>query len=162
MKNEMQPSFIQVVFTHFVPCFFLGVISLLFIVEIYSGDTFGQLADRRFNVFDVTAAFLNGVFVASTVALFHLYRNYRIRQGKSLYRMPFPNIAIVYGAIVGFLGGAFEIVFGMLNEGVAGLTLLVLGILVWHLRAFTKDVVKMLKPGNHATWGKLPSSCAST
>ncbi|WP_319470810.1 potassium channel family protein [uncultured Pseudodesulfovibrio sp.] len=155
MKYDIKPKFWQVVFTHFVPSFFLGVVSLLLMASILPGHFFNAMTDQVFEPIDVTLALSNGLLVAAIILAFHAHRNHRITKGKSLFRRTQPKEIFIYGAIVGFCGGSFEVLFGMINEGVVLLTLLVFAILIWHFKAFAKDVVRILKPGNHATWGEV-------
>ncbi len=153
--TDTNTTFKHIAFTHFVPCFFLGVISLLFLLSLLPNPFYAQVADGHFDTIDAVLGVINGLFVASLAACFHVYRNRRIQSGKLLFFNPMPKKGMAKAAVVGFAGGAFEVLFGMLNAGIILLTLLVLIILVWHLRVFAKDVQRMLKPGNHATWGEV-------
>ncbi len=137
--------------THFVPCFFLGVITLLFIAPFLPNQG-QQLTDIHFEFDEIILPLVNGLIVAILVVCFHLFRNYRIQIGKALFMEPTSKKVMLQAACIGFLGGAFEILFAMLNEGLIALTILVLSILIWHIRVFYKDIITMLKPGNHATW----------
>lgn len=152
MPNIENTTFRQVAFTHFVPCFFLGVISLFFLNALTPDMELRLLLNDRIDVIDFSISALNGIFVALVVALFHWHNNRRaasipwrtnVRAGKKI---------LFYRMFIGFVGGSFDILFGLQNEGILLLTGVVLSILVWHLRLFTRNMVRMLKPGNNATW----------
>jgi voltage-gated potassium channel len=152
MKDTANNSFIQIAFTHFVPCFFLGVVSLYLLQSIFPQDIIRNLIDNRINLTDLGIASLNGVLVASVVTAFHWRHNRRVRKGRSWLNEPASKRKIRHAALVGFIGGSFDILFGLHNVGIIVLTLFVLMILLWHLRVFSKDIVRMLSPGNNATW----------
>jgi len=155
MKDESRTTFLQVAFTHFVPCFFLGVISLFIIQSIFPKDVFRDLIDSTISLTDVTLATINGLFVALCAVWFHWYHNRRVRKGKAWLNVSASGRKIRYAALVGFSGGAFDILFGLHNVGIILLTLFVLSILIWHLKVFSKDVVGMLRPDSVTTWSEV-------
>ena len=152
MISDEKTTFWQVAFTHFVPCFFLGVISLYCLRAMLSEMALSRLVDNTLQGTDIAVGTINGAFVAVIVLFFHWQRNYRHRTGRSLFVFQTNGRTIAYGMVVGFMAGAFDILFGLHNEGIIILTLIVLFLLLWHLRIFTRSVVDMLKPGSHATW----------
>lgn len=150
----MQPNrtFKQIAFTHFVPCFFLGVIFLFFVRAFAPEVSLEALTDKSLTGVDLVAGILNGFFVAALVVSYHAFRNYKINKGPTLFYTRADRNTFVYGSFIGFLCGTFDIVFGFHNIGILILTTIVLVTLVWHVRVFAADVVEILKPGNHATW----------
>lgn len=148
-------SFKRIVFTHFVPCFFMGVISLLLLSILTPGEVYVEVVDGHFDMIDTYLGITNGIIVSALVILFHVFRNRRIEKSAALFQNPMPRVAVFRAALVGFAGGGFEVLFGLINEGILLLTLLVLAILIWHIRVFANDVRRMLKPGNHATWNEV-------
>ncbi len=152
MKDSSKTTFLSVAFTHFVPCFFLGVISLYIVRAFLPELELRELVDSNLDLTDILFGTVNGLIVAGTVAIFHLLRNRRARSAALLPVKPVNTKVIQYGVLVGFLGGSFDIAFGLHNGGILVLTLMVLCILIWHLRIFAHDMTAMLRPGNHATW----------
>jgi len=152
MRDDSKTTFIQIAFTHFVPCFFLGVISLYILQGIFPQDIFRDLVDNEVTLIDLGTALANGVLVACCVIWFHWRHNRRVLKGLSWLNEPASKRKIRHAALVGFIGGSFDILFGLHNAGIIVLTLFVLIILIWHLRVFSKDIVEMLRPGNNATW----------
>lgn len=155
MKKRNTNSFIYVFLTHFVPCFFLGVVFLLVIASALPGDLHAELTDQRVTSKDLFIGTLNGLAVACVVILFHLAHNNRVKRGSIASRHISSQKKIAYGALMGFIGGGFQVLFGLFSEGIVGLTTIVLGILIWHIRVFSKDVILIIKPGNHATWSEV-------
>ncbi len=145
-------TFWQVAFTHFVPCFFLGIVTLYFIQFAFIIDIFKNLANSGIDFFDMLIACINGLIVAGIVVGVHLLLSRRKCGDGRSHDKHEDSKRIRYAAVVGFLGGSLEMVFGFHDFGVIALTLLVLVILIWHLKMFAKDVVVILKPGSHATW----------
>ena len=155
MKKSSESSFFQVAFTHFVPCFFLGLISLFFIRAFAPGMDFSALVDNTISFADIMAGTINGLLVGLIVFLFHTLRNHQREKGtRPLYTMA-DTRKLVHAAIVGFLGGSIDVLFGFHDGGILILTSMVLIILIWHLRVFAADVVEILKPDNHATWSEV-------
>ncbi len=152
MKKHSKATFFQVAFTHFVPCFFLGVISLFFLQNAFPYDIFRSLVDNRIGLLDLALATANGIFVAGCVAGFHLNHNRRVRKGLAWINPPASKEKIRLGTLVGFISGSFDILFGLHNFGIFVLTIFVLAILAWHLKIFTRRVVDMLEPGSISTW----------
>lgn len=150
--TQPRKTFKQIAYTHFVPCFFLGVIFLFFVRAFAPQVSLESLTDSNLTPVDLAAGCINGLFVAAIVVTYHLFRNYSIAKGPSLFYVRSDRNSFIYGALIGFLCGAFDIVFGFHNIGILILTTIVLVTLVWHVRAFAADVVNILKPGNHATW----------
>ena len=152
METDNQPTFREVSFTHFVPSFFLGVISLYLLKDAAPGFGLHLLLDNRLDHVDFTVGLVNGIFVACLLALFHWQQNHRantmpwranIRQGRKV---------LFHRMAVGFLAGSFDIVFGLQSEGILVLTGLVLIILWGHVRLFLRNIVRVLRPGSNATW----------
>jgi len=152
MTQSSPITFRQVAFTHLVPCFFLGVISLFIIQSALPGFAYKELGDNKISHVDVLLSLLNGVFVAACAVAYHLFRNHRVRNGAFLFKGISSNRKIVYSALVGAAAGTFDILFGLHNLGILILTIFVLIILVWHIKVFAREMVEMLKPNNVATW----------
>ena len=134
MNDKDKTTFLQVAFTHFVPCFFLGVISLFIIQSLFPKDVFRELIDNSIGTIDIALATVNGIFVSGCAALFHWLHNHRVRKGIAWLNQPASREKISYAALVGFSSGASDILFGLHNTGIIALTLFVLAILIWHLR----------------------------
>ncbi|MDD3312986.1 potassium channel family protein [Pseudodesulfovibrio sp.] len=152
MDNVNEPTFRQVAFTHFVPGFFLGVISLFLFKDAIPALKLHLLLDNRLDLVDFLAGFANGVFVALAMAAFHLFRNRRA--GNAGWRA---NVHQGPGTLlkrmgVGFLAGSLDILFGLQSEGILALTGMVLLILVGHVRLFIRHTGRVLRPGNSASW----------
>lgn len=152
MPNAEPTTFRQVAFTHFVPCFFLGVISLFFLEGLVPELERSLLLDNRIDAVDFFISTINGFFVALLVGLFHWFRNRRAVELRWIAAPRSGGRALFYRLIIGFLGGSLDILFGLRNEGIMILTALVLFILCWHMRLFTRTMVRMLKPDSNATW----------
>lgn len=152
MQTADNTSFKQVAFTHFVPCFFLGVISLFFVEAVVPDMELSLLLNDRIDAVDFVISALNGLFVAIMVAMFHWLRNRRADELPWIAASRPGKKALFYRIVIGFLGGSIDILFGLRNEGIMVLTGVVLFILVWHLRLFSRTMVRMLKPDSHATW----------
>jgi voltage-gated potassium channel len=152
MTNKTKTTFLQVAFTHFVPCFFLGTISLFLLQGIFPQNIFELLINSKTSGIDIAIASANGLFVAVCTILFHWRHNRRVRKKIAWINQPVSQKKMRYGALVGFMSGAFNILFGLHNIGIIVLTLFVLLILICHLRIFARDMVGILKPGNITTW----------
>lgn len=152
MKNISEESFIQVIFTHFVPCFFVGVVSLFLVQIVFPQDTFQHIISKDPDIFDLALSLSNGFFVAGVVLWFHRRHNKRVRQGIAWVNHLASPKKIKRGMVVGFGSGIFDILFGLHNFGIFILTIFVLTILVWHLKMFAKNVINMLKPMRITTW----------
>ena len=142
-------------FTHFVPCFFLGVISLFVSQSIFPQDVFRDIIDNKISLVDISLATANGFFVAGCAVAFHWRHNRRVRKKIAWLNQLASREKIRYAALVGFIGGSFDILFGLHNLGIIVLTLFVLTILIWHLRVFSKDVADMLRPDRITTWSEV-------
>ena len=152
MQTADNITFKQVAFTHFVPCFFLGVISLFFVEALVPDLELSLLLNNQIDAVDFVVSALNGVFVAFMVALFHWFRSRRADDLPWIAASRPGKKALFYRIVIGFLGGSIDILFGLRNEGIMILTGVVLFLLVWHLRLFSRTMARMLKPENHATW----------
>ncbi len=152
MPNTENTTFRQVAFTHFVPCFFLGVISLFFLNALTPDMELRLLFNDKVDIIDIAVSTLNGIFVALVVALFHRHSNQRADALPWRANTHAGKKILFYRMIIGFIGGSFDILFGLQDEGILVLTAVVLFILIWHLRLFTRNMIRMLKPGSHATW----------
>jgi len=155
MEQKTDSSFWQVAFTHFVPCFFVGVFLLYVLNGILPEDVVATLAKRMFSLEDVIIAALNGTLTACIVWLFHRDRNRRLKRVGARSQHPIEKKTLRYATLVGFIGGALDVLLLLHAEGVILVTILVVFILVWHLRIFNHHIVNMLKPGNIATWGEV-------
>lgn len=155
MEQKSDSSFWNVAFTHFVPCFFVGVFLLYLLNGILPEDIVATLAEGMFSLEDVIIATLNGTLTAGIVWLFHMHRNRRLKRKGARSLHPVDGIMLRHSTIVGFIGGALDVLLLLHAEGVIFVTILVLFILIWHLRIFNHHIVKMLKPGNIATWAEV-------
>lgn len=153
MTNEQDSSFKAVAFTHFVPSLFLGVFHLYLVDSLAPRTIVGTLADQIFSSVDFVMAGLNGLAVAFWVFLFHIRRNRWLHQIEAQSRQPVESQRIRHALVVGFIGGALVVLLGLHNVGLIPLTVLVLGILFWHLKVFAMNLSTMLRPNNVATWG---------
>lgn len=153
MIHERKATFTHVAFTHFVPCFFIGIVMLFMADTIHPDPIMAVLADDMFSLIDFTLAALNGVMVGLVAAAYHFYRNGRLKRINAVSRIPASQKKITYAAIIGFISGASDVLLGLHNSGILALTVVVLVILILHLRDFSHHIVDMLKPGNIATWG---------
>jgi len=152
MDNANEPTFRQVAFTHFVPGFFLGVISLFLFKDAIPALSLHLLLDDRIDVVDLAAGLINGLFVALVMAGFHWSRNRRA--GNLPWRanvIQGPKV-LLRRMEVGFLAGALDILFGLQSEGILALTAMVLFILAGHVRVFVRHTARVLLPGHSATW----------
>ncbi|MEF2232146.1 MAG: potassium channel family protein [Pseudodesulfovibrio sp.] len=152
MDNTNQPSFFQVAFTHFVPCFFLGAISLFLLKDLVPRFSLHLLLNDRLDSADYIVGLLNGFFVAGLLALFHWQHNSRASTMPWRTNVHQGLRVLAYRMTIGFLAGSFDILFGLQSEGILVLTVLVLFILVGHVRLFLRHVVQVLRPGSNATW----------
>jgi len=152
MENTNQPTFREVAFTHFVPCFFLGAISLFLLKDLVPHFSLHLLIDDKLDRTDYTVGLLNGLFVAGLLALFHWQHNHRANTMPWRTNVHQGVRVLLYRILIGFLAGSFDILFGLQSEGILVLTGLVLFILAGHVRLFLRHVVRILRPGNSATW----------
>ena len=148
MEKLRDSLFIQVWLTHFVPAFFAGAVLLLTVKDLPAPHLIPAGAAG-----DLLKGVLNGVAVALLVLLFHHWRNRRIRRywpdAMAIYDGPRLRCA----AVVGFLSGAADILLTLSEWGVLFLALLVLSVLIWNLRVFTRRSVSLLRPDSEITWG---------
>lgn len=151
MPQHKDSTFAQVVFTHFIPCFFIGVLLLYLVDELIPRKLRLVFVDGTFSMTDMILALLCGLTVSLLVLAFHIRRNRRLEQVYAVERQN-RRKHILYAMAVGFLGGTFDILLVLHNEGIIVLTAVVLFILIWHLRLFTSNIVTMLRPNNIATW----------
>ena len=147
MEKLRDSLFVQVWLTHFVPSFFAGAVLLLTVKDLplprlIPAGGGGDLAKAAFN----------GAAVALLVVLFHRLRDRRMRH-------LWPEASAIYtgsrlrcAALVGFLAGAADILLTLSEWGVLFLALLVLFVLMWNLRAFTRRSVALLRPDSEITW----------
>ncbi|QGY40074.1 hypothetical protein GM415_08020 [Pseudodesulfovibrio cashew] len=145
-------TFKNVLYTHFVPCFFAGVALLYLGNALFPHDVAAALTDDRFVTADFLFALANGLLVGVAVLGFHGLYNRHLRRVGAVSRKPASSRKISYGMATGFLCGIVMVLLGLHREGLIPLTLGVLSILAWHLRAFTHTIVVLLRPGNSATW----------
>lgn len=154
MTHQHPPTIRRVIFTHFVPCFFVGVITLYMASLFLDESVANTLKDSRFSPIDFVAAAINGTIVAGLVILFHHRRNAWFRKiGSSEPLMPAATIR--HAAVAGFLAGAMDILLILHKEGILVLTVVVLILLISHLREFAGNLSNMLRPGYTATWGEV-------
>jgi len=152
MDNNNEPTFFQVAFTHFVPGFFLGVISLFLFKDAIPALNLHLLLDDRIDVVDFLAGFANGMFVALAMAAFHWLRNRRVDSLGWRANVHQGAGVLARRMAVGFLAGAIDILFGLQSEGILALTGVVLLILAGHVRLFVRHTGRVLRPGNSASW----------
>ncbi|NDV19686.1 hypothetical protein GO013_09670 [Pseudodesulfovibrio sp. JC047] len=153
MKKTPTASFWLIAFTHFVPCFFIGVFLLYVLSGILPKETVTALAQGMFGKEDILIGICNGLLTGGIVFLFHINRNRRIKRRHKQSSHPFQPTEILYATILGFIGGALDVLLLLHAEGVILVTIVVIFILAWHLKIFNHHIIKMLKPGNIATWG---------
>lgn len=153
MKHTDSSSFSQVAFTHFVPCFFLGMLLLYTMDAILPKQVITHLSERMFTMLSITIATITGLLVAATTVAYHLMRNNKLKKIGARTRRPASPTTIGHAATVGFISGALDILLALHSEGIMAMTVLVLLVLAWHLRVFARRMVTMLHPGNVATWG---------
>lgn len=152
MTSNKSSSFISVAFTHFVPCLFLGVFHLYLLDSLVPKAIVTTLADQIFSPIDFLMAGFNGLAVMFWVFIFHYRRNKRLRSLKAKSRRPYESKRMRHALAVGFLGGSLDVLLGLHTIGLIPLTLLVLGILFWHLKVFAMNLTTMLRPNNVASW----------
>jgi len=153
MKTEMNPSFSRVAFTHFVPCFFAGMLTLYVMDAILPRTVIINLTDNMFTLGDAIMGLAAGSLVATLASGYHMLRNRRLKRIGARSRQPSPPRAIVLAGIVGFICGAMDVLLVLHSEGIIAMTLLVLVVLGLHLRDFARRMTTMLHPGNVASWG---------
>ncbi|SOB59444.1 conserved membrane protein of unknown function [Pseudodesulfovibrio profundus] len=154
MTHPHHPTLRRVILTHFVPCFFIGVITLYMANLFLDRSVAATLNDSMLSWADFLAAGINGSIVAGLVALFHERRNAWLAKVQSSEPL-MATRTIQYAAIAGFLAGALDILLVLHNEGILILTALVLVLLFIHLREFAGNLGNMLRPGYTATWGEV-------
>jgi voltage-gated potassium channel len=147
MQKLRDSLFIRVWLTHFVPAFFAGAVTLLTLKDLpvprmIPADWTG----------DMIKAALNGAAVALLVLLFHHGRNRRIRRYWADVMAAYTGTRLRCAVLVGFLAGAADILLTLSEWGVLFLAVLVLSVLIWNLRAFTRRSVSLLRPGSGVTW----------
>ena len=147
MEKLRDSLFVQVWLTHFVPAFFAGAILLLAVKDLPTPHLVPTGGAG-----DLLKALLNGAAVTLLILLFHRWRNRRIRRF-------WPDATAVYtgprlrcAAAVGFLAGAADILLTLSEWGVLFLAALVLSVLLWNLRVFTRRSVSLLRPDSEITW----------
>lgn len=155
MEQKSNSSFWSVAFTHFVPCFFVGVFLLYLLNGILPEDVIVALAKGMFSLEDVIIAVLNGTLTAGIVWLFHRDRNRRLKRVGDRSQHPVEKKMLRHATLVGFIGGALDVLLLLHAEGVILITIIVVVILGLHLKAFNHHIVRMLKPGNIATWNEV-------
>lgn len=155
MRNYKKETFLHILFTHFVPCFFLGVISLFLMQACTPDNIFQHIVDKHIDMMDVALASINGVFVGFVVWWYHRRHNKRVNEGMAWVNEPASPEKIRKAVLVGFCSGTFDILFGLHNFGIFVLTLFVLTILIWHLKMFAHNVFNMLKPARITTWAEV-------
>jgi len=150
MQNIRQPSFVQVWLTHFVPAFFFGAVLLLTVRGLFAQALLPVGA-----LDDLAKAVLNGAAMCLATLLFHRLRNRRLRRIWPDSPYLSSGVGLRRAAVVGFLGGAADILLTMSDWGILFLAILVLSVLCWNLRAFTHRSVTLLRPGSKITWTDL-------
>jgi voltage-gated potassium channel len=141
-----EPTFLKVVLTHFVPCFFVGAILLLAAKQAGLPDLLPQNG-----VGDLAGGALNGLAVAGLITIFHLRRNLTARRS-AIGRVPVSRAFIRKTALAGFLGGAADVLLTTGSWTVLALSAIIWTILVWNLRTFIRRTEIMLRPGSVITW----------
>lgn len=152
MNMRQKTTFGEILFTHFVPCLFVGVMLLYAIGAILPQGSLAGLVDDMFTGPDILMGLVVGIGVAGIVLLFHRNRNKRLRQLGAKGLPPANSQKLIRAAAVGFLAGASDVLLLLHTEGVIILTVVVFIILVWHVRAFSRNVAQMLHPKSVATW----------
>ncbi|MEZ7197489.1 potassium channel family protein [Pseudodesulfovibrio karagichevae] len=143
----MDSLFVRVWLTHFVPAFFVGAVFLL---------AFKDLPAPRLiptgGAGDLVKAVLNGAVVSLAVLLFHRLRDRRMRHLWPDASAAYAGSRLRCAVLVGFLAGAADILLTLSEWGVLFLALLILFVLLWNLRAFTRRSVALLRPGSEISW----------
>lgn len=147
-------SFIDIAYTHFVPCFFTGLVTLMVFVAPHSGWLVHKLGGSRLLTEAVLTPF-NGLVVAGIVWLFHHHRDRRRTLGRITAPGPDSISARRKALLVGFLCGSLNIVLLISDIGILILTGLVSIVVLIHLRQFTRDVALMLRPHRRASWSEV-------
>ncbi|OIQ49463.1 voltage-gated potassium channel [Pseudodesulfovibrio hydrargyri] len=147
MENLRNSLFVRVWLTHFVPAFFVGAVLLLTVKDLPAPSLIPVGGAG-----DLVKAVLNGAAVALAVLLFHRWRNRRMRNLWPSASAVYAGAKLRCSALVGFLAGAADILLTLSEWGVLFLALLVLSVLVWNLRVFTRRSVSLLRPGSEITW----------
>jgi voltage-gated potassium channel len=147
MEKLRDSLFVRVWLTHFVPAFFVGAVLLLSVKDLPAPSLLPAGGAGG-----LVKAVLNGTATALAVLIFHRWRNRRMR-------LLWPDALAAYAGsrlrcavLVGFLAGTADILLTLSEWGILFLALLVLSVLVWNLRAFTRRSVALLRPGSEITW----------
>jgi len=108
---------------------------------------------RAMHLFDFVRAFINGVLVALVAVLFHRLRDNKLSTlGVSSCSLSAQSTRM-YAGLVGFIGGAMDVLLIMHAEGILLMTLLVITLLAINLRDFARHIAIMLHPHSVASWG---------
>ncbi|BCS88542.1 potassium channel family protein [Pseudodesulfovibrio sediminis] len=152
MRNTSDSGFSHVAFTHFVPSFFTGIILLYLWNSILNMSIIVELSKGVLSMDDFVVSSCNGVLTACVVVLFHIMRNRSRARKDARSHTPAQTRMLVNAAIVGFAGGALDVLLMLHVLGIMGMTLIVVVILGGHIRVFINKIPRMLTPGNTASW----------
>lgn len=148
MQTDRPTTFTRVAYTHFVPCLFAGFVTLYLGHTVWPGQGMAMLAENILSPRSALVGACNGIAVTLIAVAYHFVR-YRNRGGRRTQETATP---FWITGCVAFTIGSLGVLLGLHNSGILLLTAIVLGILVLHLRTFSRHMVNMLKPGNLATW----------
>lgn len=149
MRNA---TFKETVFTHFVPCIFVGVLFLYLSNTLLPEGIIPVLTDDMFSGPDFALALAVGLGTAGVAVLYHRQRNRRLERIGAVHRRPADRREVLQAAAVGFLAGMSCVLLLLHAAGIIGLTAVVLFILFWNLRVLTGKIALMLHPDTVATW----------
>lgn len=138
--------------THFIPGVIAGIILLYVLEGTLQKDLIAEVSRHNISFEDLPLALLLGGLVALIMVGFNLNRNHFLRTRHALTRHPVSNRSIIYAGLTGFLAGICNVMLLPHIEGIMGVTLIVLTILTWNLRTFTRRLHVMLRPDSIATW----------
>jgi voltage-gated potassium channel len=147
MEKLRESLFVRVWLTHFVPAFFVGAVFLLSVKDLPAPSLIPAGGAG-----DLVKAVLNGAVVSLAVLLFHRWRDRRMRHLWPDASAAYAGSRLRCAALVGFLAGAADILLTLSEWGILFLAVLVLSVLIWNLRAFTRRSVALLRPGSEITW----------
>ena len=156
MVNSKRQALKNILLTHFLPCFLLGLTTISFI-HVQLDESAGLLESMRSMRFYLNCV-INGLLDAALIVGFHSLQNYRHRKKNPLavhwtpLSMPHSPQEIWAAGVVAFFAGSVSIILVLFPEGLVVTTILVLFLIYEHLRFFFRRVGQILAPDCTATW----------
>ncbi len=129
---------------HFVLCSFVGMFPLWFMAQPFIVETELQVPAGWMGI--VVGCLLNGAIVTGVTWLFHRFWTWRYAYGLQARRAGGVLLTVA------FLSGALDVFFFLVWWALAGLTLLMIGLVIHHIRAFGRRAVRILRPDAYPVW----------